>query len=224
MMDVISRLVAFLLFVSLSPVWLLALFWVFVWDRKNPIYTSKRVGKHKKIFLMVKIRTMSLSVHEDAYTLDHHPRVTMPGRVLRLLKVDELLQLWNIVCGDMHFFGPRPDIVSALPRYEGGEKIFDVLPGMMDISSLVFAREGKLLSLSKTPGDAFSYEAIFAVKKKLMCFYVDYASWRMNTFLLYLLGLRFLSSRLFVCGLETFFSVFCVPAPLAKASLGYVRV
>ncbi len=224
MMDVISRLVAFLLFVSLSPVWLLALFWVFVWDRKNPVYTSKRVGKHKKIFSMVKIRTMSLSGHEDPYTLDHHPRVTLPGKVLRLLKVDELLQLWNIVRGDMRFFGPRPDIISALPLYGGVEKIFDVLPGMMDISSLVFSREGKLLSLSKTSGDAFSYEAIFAVKKNLMCFYVDHASWAMNAFLLYLLGLRFLSSRLFICGLETFFSVFRVPPPLAKTSLSYVRV
>ena len=169
---------------------------------------------------MVKLRTMKGRESRDQmYTKESDQRITFIGFWLRRLKLDEVPQLLNIALGHMAFFGPRPDVPQAFSHYVGEEKrVFTVLPGLIDIASLVFSEEGKILA-SKQKGH--TYEKIFRLKKDLACFYIDNSSVRMNASLFFLFFIRVVSNSLFVVGLEKFFLVFSVPKKFKEEALLY---
>ncbi len=55
------------------------------------------------------------------YKLDNDPRITRIGGFLRKTSLDELPQIWNVLCGEMSFVGPRPVIEAELAKYHGSE-------------------------------------------------------------------------------------------------------
>ena len=80
-------------------------------DSKGPIfYVQKRRGVHDKIFTIFKFRSMAINVKESKAlgTTKNDPRITRVGRFLRLMRLDEVPQLINVIKGDMSFIGPRP--------------------------------------------------------------------------------------------------------------------
>jgi sugar transferase (PEP-CTERM system associated) len=80
---------------------------------KGPIlYRQERVGRGGKVFYCYKFRTMRQDAEADTgatWAADDDPRITRVGKYLRLLRLDEIPQLWCVLKGDMHFVGPRPE-------------------------------------------------------------------------------------------------------------------
>lgn len=91
-------------------------------------YKQARVGKHGKEFSIWKFRTMRVDAEKNGpqftSSTKTDPRITLVGRLLRQLRIDELPQLWNVIRGDLSFIGPRPErpefvapLVERMPYY-----------------------------------------------------------------------------------------------------------
>jgi O-antigen biosynthesis protein WbqP len=105
-------------------------------DSKGPVFfTQKRVGKNKKLFTILKFRTMRTDTPHDAPThelSDPTKWITKVGGFLRKTSLDELPQIFNIFVGQMSIIGPRPalwnqdDLIAERDKYGAN----DVKPGL----------------------------------------------------------------------------------------------
>ncbi|OEK64242.1 sugar transferase [Staphylococcus equorum] len=136
-----KRYIDLVLGILLAPVIVIFIFLMFITvklDDKGPVfYKSKRLGKDKKVFSIIKFRSMKIDApdlrNEDGSTFNskNDPRITKIGKFIRKTSIDELPQVINVIKGDMSFVGPRPDTVEALNIYEGNQvKKLDVRPGI----------------------------------------------------------------------------------------------
>jgi len=81
-------------------------------DSKGPVfYRQERVGKDGKVFTLLKFRSMKANAEADGavWAKQNDTRVTRVGKIIRLLRIDELPQMWNVIKGEMSFSGPRPE-------------------------------------------------------------------------------------------------------------------
>ncbi|GHU79945.1 sugar transferase [Clostridia bacterium] len=101
-------------------------------ESKDPaFFVQERPGHKGEIFRIYKLRTMVIDTERDGKTLTDMDRITKTGKVIRKLSFDELPQIWNILCGQMSFIGPRPLLTSYLPLYTAEQmRRHDVLPGI----------------------------------------------------------------------------------------------
>lgn len=90
-------------------------------------YRQERVGEFGRTFKILKFRSMRQDAERDItpqWAMPNDNRVTRVGRVIRLLRIDELPQIFNVLKGDMSFVGPRPerpffvkDLAKQVPYY-----------------------------------------------------------------------------------------------------------
>jgi sugar transferase (PEP-CTERM system associated) len=75
------------------------------------LYCQERVGENGRLFTLCKFRSMRLDAENGTpvWAKDHDERVTHVGRFIRLTRLDELPQFWNVLRGEMSFVGPRPE-------------------------------------------------------------------------------------------------------------------
>ena len=126
--DLILSLGALIL---LSPIFLIVAILVRTKLGSPVIFTQERPGLHEKIFRMYKFRTMTDERDERGDLLPDSARLTKFGAMLRATSLDELPELWNIICGDMAIVGPRPLLVQYLPLYnEHQKRRHEVRPGL----------------------------------------------------------------------------------------------
>ena len=131
----IKRLLDFILsliaLVILSPILLVFIVIGAIKMGGNPFFTQERPGKGGKVFKHIKFRTMTNKKDADGNLLPDDQRLTSYGKFLRSTSVDELLELINILKGDMSIIGPRPLLVKYLPLYNDFQKHrHDVRPGL----------------------------------------------------------------------------------------------
>ena len=90
------------------------------------LYRQERVGENGRIFVLSKFRSMRTDAEQGTpiWAREHDDRVTRVGRFIRMTRLDELPQLWNVLRGDMSFVGPRPErpffveqLAAAIPFY-----------------------------------------------------------------------------------------------------------
>ncbi len=117
------------------------------------LFRQVRVGKQGKLFSFWKFRSMHIgsdaTIHkeyvtnfisrgepadetETVYKIANDPRVTPAGRFLRKTSLDELPQLWNVLCGDMSLVGPRPPVPYEFECYAlwHRRRVLEAKPGI----------------------------------------------------------------------------------------------
>jgi lipopolysaccharide/colanic/teichoic acid biosynthesis glycosyltransferase len=150
-MDVVMAAVAL---VVLSPLFLVIALLV-VLDSPGPVfYRADRVGFHGRRLRMLKFRKMHRAASGLALTLARDERLTRTGAWLARTKLDELPQLWHVLCGEMSLVGPRPESPDFVARFRDDYAvILQTRPGLTGYTQLAFAREGAILN----PEDAHGH-------------------------------------------------------------------
>ena len=129
--SIFDRSMALCGLVVLSPLFIAA--GVLVWlSMKRPIFFRQlRPGRFAKPFWLLKFRTMSGRRDAGGGLLPDAERLTSVGRLLRVTSLDELPQLWNVLCGDISLVGPRPLLMQYVSRYSPEQaRRHDVMPGI----------------------------------------------------------------------------------------------
>jgi lipopolysaccharide/colanic/teichoic acid biosynthesis glycosyltransferase len=147
-----------LLLLSTLPILLGALA-VVATSRGGAFYLARRSGRDGVPFTMYKLRTMAVGRDDisQRITAQGDARVTLVGRVLRALKVDELPQLLNVVRGDMSMIGPRPEDHDVVSRYYDEEMrtSLRVRPGVTSAASIYWYPD---LFFHDPPPDGYDHQ------------------------------------------------------------------
>ena len=127
-MDIFISLIAL---ISSLPVFIISAIAIKLTSPGPVFFRQKRCGLYGKVFTIYKFRTMIVDADKMIEKVRHlneskgpvfhsrnDPRVTPVGRILRMLSLDELPQLINVLKGDMSLIGPRPAIPEEVEKYE----------------------------------------------------------------------------------------------------------
>ena len=143
----ISMIIGGLVFPLLWPFWMIVIFVIplLIWleDRGPIFYSQDRIGKNKKIFKVIKFRTMvpdAEKITGAVWSTKNDPRITRIGQLLRRTALDEIPQIINIVKGDMSFVGPRaerPELHEKFAReIPDFDKRLKVIPGLSGLAQI----------------------------------------------------------------------------------------
>ena len=132
------------------------------------IFKQERVGQYGKIFNIYKIRTMKESQQNNIYvTTANDERILPFGKWLRRTKIDEIVELVNVLKGEMSLVGPRPDVSGYADALQGSaRKILELRPGITGPASLKYINEEKILAEAENP-QQYNDEVIFPDKVKI---------------------------------------------------------
>lgn len=134
---VLDFLLALLAISVLSPLFLVLIVMGAIKMKGNPFFCQPRPGKNEKIFRMVKFRSMTNERDSNGILLPDEKRLTQYGRVLRAKSMDELPELFNILCGQMSFVGPRPQLVRDMVfMTQEQRKRHSVRPGLTGLAQV----------------------------------------------------------------------------------------
>jgi len=163
--EVVSRVlnvtVAAIALIVLAPLFALIALVIGLTSRGPVLYSQVRVGMDRrwryaraydrrgydhggKLFKMYKFRTMRVDAEPDGravWASRRDPRVTLVGRFLRTSRLDELPQLWNVICGEMNIVGPRPERPSIfaelrkdIPEYPLRQRVKPGITGWAQVN------------------------------------------------------------------------------------------
>jgi lipopolysaccharide/colanic/teichoic acid biosynthesis glycosyltransferase len=123
--------ISLILLIILSPIILFTAILLFLANNGKVFFFQQRPGINSKPFKIVKFKTMRDAFDEKGAPLTDEVRLTKVGNIVRSASLDELLQLVNVIKGDMSLVGPRPLLMQYLTRYSLEQaKRHNVKPGI----------------------------------------------------------------------------------------------
>ena len=115
----------------LSPVLLIVMGILIYANKGAGVFFLQAPGKKRKIFKVIKFKTMTDKRDDHGNLLPDVERLTKVGKFVRAVSLDELPQLINILKGDMSLIGPRPLLAKYLPLYTSEQaRRHEVRPGI----------------------------------------------------------------------------------------------
>lgn len=166
--------------IVLAPLLLAIALWIRLDSHGPALFRQRRVGRHGRLFDIVKFRTMVIDPdHGRQLTVGRDPRITRAGHVLRRTKLDELPQLLNVLAGTMSLVGPRPEVPRYVDCYPPAvrQTVLSVAPGITDLAAILYKDENAILGRAPDPERAY-IEAILPVKLEYYQRYVrDRSFW-----------------------------------------------
>jgi lipopolysaccharide/colanic/teichoic acid biosynthesis glycosyltransferase len=136
-LDIVGSL--FILFFT-APLIVLVSLLIKVNSPGSILYKQKRVGKDGELFTLYKFRTMMEDAEEEIGPVLATPqdsRVTKVGKILRITRLDELAQLFNVLKGDMSLVGPRPERPHFVKLHKSLRELrLAVKPGLTGLAQI----------------------------------------------------------------------------------------
>ena len=136
-------------------------------DSKGPVFFKQdRIGKNKKVFKILKFRSMYTDTDPNAPTHqlgNATSHITKVGAFIRKTSIDELPQLFNIFAGQMSFVGPRPalwnqdDLIAERDKYHAN----DVKPGLTGLAQISGRDELEIPVKAKFDGEYVEKRGFF---------------------------------------------------------------
>ncbi|PZT91815.1 MAG: hypothetical protein DI637_01410 [Citromicrobium sp.] len=139
------------------------------------LYWAQRMGKDCKPFRMAKFRTMHVGADVGAQISGRNDaRVFRFGAILRLTKIDELPQFWNVLIGDMSLVGPRPEAVDIVRAHYSNwmMRTLEVRPGITSPGAIYYYTSGDRLIDDDNP-EASYLAKVLAPKLAIDLAYID---------------------------------------------------
>ncbi len=122
---------AFVLLVILSPIIVSSGLLLLLANRGKVFFFQQRPGLNARPFTIIKFKTMRDAFDEKGNPLPDELRLTKVGKFVRSASIDELLQLINVLKGDMSLVGPRPLLMQYIDRYTPKQaRRHEVKPGI----------------------------------------------------------------------------------------------
>jgi lipopolysaccharide/colanic/teichoic acid biosynthesis glycosyltransferase len=173
LLDIIFSFIALII---LSPIFLIAAIGIKMSSNGPIIYKTKRVGFNEKEITVYKFRTMHVNHggFDSTITAQEDPRIFKFGKWLRILKIDELPQLINIIKGDMSIVGPRPEDPEIVKNYYSDEyiKTLSVRPGLASPGSIFNYTHGDEFIGNECPEEDY-VENFLPIKLTMELIYVN---------------------------------------------------
>ena len=170
---IIDILLSLIGMVLLSWLFLILIIAIKIDSKGSVLFKQKRFGKNKKLFNILKFRTMRIDTPKDTPThLLKNPEqyITRSGRFLRKTSLDEMPQIWNIFIGQMSIIGPRPalwnqdDLIAERDKYGAN----DLVPGLTGWAQINGRDELPIDVKAKLDGE---YAAKIGLVMDLKCFF-----------------------------------------------------
>lgn len=117
---IIDFVCALILCIISSPIMLVTAILIKAYDQGPVLYKQVRCTRDMKEFHILKFRSMRVDAEKDGVARlasKNDDRITPIGRFIRMVRIDELPQLFNILKGDMTFIGPRPERPEIIMQY-----------------------------------------------------------------------------------------------------------
>jgi len=187
---ILDCLVATVLLVVFSPLFLVCYIAVKREDGGAAIFKQERIGRFGRPFNIYKFRSMKIDAEKAGpalYKEGKDKRLTKTGKFLREHHLDELPQLWNVFCGDMAFIGPRPErkfyidqIMERDPRYR---YLYQIRPGVTSYATLYNGYTDTMEKMLR--------------RLELDLYYLEHRSWLLDAKILWLTFWKIASGKKF---------------------------
>ncbi len=110
-----------LFIIIFSPLMIFIYFLIKIIDGSPAVYMQKRLTYRGKEFVLYKFRTMVLNAESESgavLSVENDDRITKTGKILRKTRLDEILQIFNVLSGDMSVVGPRPERKFFVEKFQ----------------------------------------------------------------------------------------------------------